>query len=184
MSTEKYVYVETSRLYLRKFTLLDLETFITYRNDPEVATYQSWKVPFTEQQALSFFKKYTNYELGVKGRWHQLAIEKKEHSEHIGDCGINTSSDGKQAEFGITIAREHQHQGYAYETLSGLMYYLFAKLHYHRIVSLVDAENEHSLALMKKLGMRKEAYFKESYYTGKHWADEVQFAILEKEFCS
>lgn len=184
MSTEKYVYVETSRLYLRKFTQQDLDTFIAYRNDAQVAKYQSWTLPFTETDAFSFFNKYTNFELGVKGRWHQIALEKKENSEHIGDCGINTSPDGKQAEFGITIAREHQHQGYAFEALTGLFNHLFTKLHYHRIVSLVDAKNEHSLALMNKLGMRKEAYFKESYYTSKHWSDEVQFAILDREFCS
>ena len=184
MSAKKYVYVETSRLYLRKFTPQDLETFNAYRNDQEVAKYQSWTVPFTKDDALSFFNKYTNYELGVKGTWHQIAIEKKVSSEHIGDCGINTSSDGKQAEFGITIAREHQHQGFAFEALTGLFNHLFSKLHYHRIVSLVDAENEHSIALMNKLGMRKEAYFKESYFTGKYWADEVQFAILDREFCS
>ena len=46
----------------------------------------------------------------------------------------------------------------------------------------MDAQNKSSLRLMEKLGMRREAYYKESYFTGPQWTDEVQFALLEKEF--
>ena len=176
------IYFETKRLVIRRFEQQDLETFIAYRNDPDVARYQSWKIPFTIEDARNFFLEYTNLQLGTKGKWHQLAIELKESSTHIGDCALHTSLDGKQAEFGITIAREYQRKGLAFEALQALFLELFEKLKYHRITSLVDSENKSSLTLMEKLGMRKEAYFKESFYNGFNWTDEVQFALLEKEF--
>ncbi len=184
MSSKKHIYIETPRLYLRKFEQTDVDTFVAYRNDPQVAKYQSWQIPFSKKDAETFINKYTNYNLGVKGRWHQIAIEKKENSLHIGDCGINTTPDGKQAEFGITIASDQQHHGYASEALQYLFKELFTVLIYHRVTSLVDANNKNSISLMNKLGMRKEAYFKESYFDGSNWSDEVQFAILEKEFTS
>ena len=129
-----------------------------------------------------FIDEYTDFELGVRGKWHQLALMLKDTEKHIGDCAIHTTLDGKQGEFGITIARDYQRKGLAFETIQGLFKQLFEKLHYHRITSLVDSQNNGSLALMKKLGMRREAYFKESYFNGVKWTDEIQFAILEEEF--
>ena len=167
---------------VRNFRIKDLQTFLSYRNDPEVARYQTWKMPLTEQEAREFLQEHMVIEIGTKGKWHQLAIEFKETYEHIGDCAIHTSSDGKQAEFGITIASNHQKKGYAYEALRGLFEYLFRELKFHRITALVDTSNTSSLMLMKKLNMRQEAYYKESYYTGSTWTDEVQFGILQKEF--
>ena len=169
-------------MIIRNFILTDTPSFVKYRNDPIVAKYQSWKIPFSESEAKKFIQDQSINEIGKKTAWHQVAIELIQESEHIGDCGIYTSMDGKQAEIGITLAREHQHKGYALETMQGLFKFLFTKLSYHRITTLVDSNNESSLKLMEKLKMRKEAYYIESYYTGTKWTDEVQFALLEKEF--
>ncbi len=35
--------IETARLRLRRFAEADLPAFIAYRNDPDVARYQSWE---------------------------------------------------------------------------------------------------------------------------------------------
>lgn len=160
----------------------DLPTFLAYRNDPEVARFQTWKTPLIEKEALAFIQEHLLLSIGEKGKWHQLAIELKETQEHIGDCAIHTSEDGKQAEFGITLALQQQKKGYAFETLQGLFEFLLKKLSYHRITALVDASNTSSLALMRKLKMRQEGYYKESYYTNPKWTDEIQFALLESEF--
>ena len=183
MDSGFHVYIETERLFLRRFEANDLEPFVNYRNDPEVAEFQSWELPFTENKAIEFIKDHANYEIGVRGKWHQLAITSMNDFILIGDCGINTSVDGKQAEFGITIAKKYQNKGYAFEALYNLFDCLFRRLNYHRITALVDSSNENSIALMKKLQMRQEAYFRESYF-GREltWSDEVQFAILKNEF--
>lgn len=183
MDSDFHVYIETDRLFLRRFELADLQSFVKYRNDPDVAQFQSWELPFTENKAVEFIKEHANYEIGVRGKWHQIAIADKKISILIGDCGINTSIDGKQAEFGITIAKNFQNKGFAFEALYALFDCLFRNLKYHRITALVDSNNKSSIALMKKLHMRQEAYFIESYFGRElNWTDEVQFAILEKEY--
>lgn len=37
--------LETDRLRLRQFQDSDFETYLAYRNDPEVAKYKGWEVP-------------------------------------------------------------------------------------------------------------------------------------------
>ena len=160
----------------------DLQSFLEYRNDPLVAQYQPWTLPITKKQAQTFIKEQIHSKLGVKGKWHQVAMELRENAAHIGECGIHTVLDGRQVEIGITIARNYQNKGIGFEVLEKLFEYLFNLLHIHRITTLVDAQNKSSLRLMEKLGMRREAYYKESYFTGPQWTDEVQFALLEKEF--
>ncbi len=156
---------------------------MSYRNDPLVAQYQSWNLPFSLDDAKEFITGMLQGEINIKGKWHQIAIENKESSVVIGDCAVHTSVDGKQAEFGITIAKQYQNKGYAYEALHTLFDYLFNTMNYHRITALVDSSNKSSIALNKKLGMRQEGYFIESYFGREFtWTDEIQFAILKKEF--
>ena len=44
----------TERLIIRRFQDSDLEFFLAYRNDPEVAKYQGWSLPYTPESALAF----------------------------------------------------------------------------------------------------------------------------------
>jgi len=48
--------IETDRLILRKFELRDVPAFAAYRSDPEVARFQGWEAPFSEQQAAKFIR--------------------------------------------------------------------------------------------------------------------------------
>lgn len=43
--------LETPRLCLRPFQDADLEAFLAYRNDPAVARFQGWEMPYTREAA-------------------------------------------------------------------------------------------------------------------------------------
>ena len=186
MVEDSDIYFETERLVIRKFRLSDLPTFLTYRNDTHVARYQTWKTPLLEKEAIEFINSQILSEIGIVDTWHQLAIELKENSLHIGDCAIYTQHSGNQGEIGITISREYHRKGFAFEVLRNLFKFIFNELKFHRVTALVDSNNVGSLFLMEKLGMRKEGLYKESYYdkASDKWTDEVFFAILEDEFLS
>jgi RimJ/RimL family protein N-acetyltransferase len=63
-----------------------------------------------------------------------------------------------------------------------MLNYIFGALNKHRVSAGADAENAASIALMERLGMRKEAHFvQNSWYRGQ-WTDEVQYAILQSEW--
>lgn len=158
-----------------------MESFIAYHNDPEIIRYQSWNA-FSEQEAIDFVQEQKALQPFLSGGWFQIAIELKENSRHIGDCAVNVKEDNQQAEIGFTISRTHQGQGYAFEAVSNLFDYLFSSLNLHRIIGIADCENKASIALLKKLGMRQEGHFIQSYYSEGRWSDEYLFAILKSEW--
>lgn len=173
--------LETPRLILRKFKDSDIQSFIAYHNDPDIIRYQSWDV-FSEEEAVDFVRSQKTSQPFTAGSWFQIAIELKENNQHIGDCAVNVKEDNQQAELGFTISRNHQGQGYAFEAVSNLLDYLFTNLNFHRVIGIADSENAASIALLKKLGMRQEGYFIQSYYSEGKWSDEYFFAILKDEW--
>lgn len=87
-----------------------------------------------------------------------------------------------QAEIGCTLNKDYQGQGYATEALKGMVRFLFGTLNKHRIIASVDPRNTGSIRLIERLGFRKEAHFKESYYLRGEWVDDVIYAKLKAEW--
>ena len=79
--------LETSRLLLRQFKDSDLEAFLAYRNDPEVAKYQGWDVPYPRHAAVEFVHEMARA-IPAPGKWIQTAIELKSTREMIGDVAF------------------------------------------------------------------------------------------------
>src|ERR671916_2722740 len=174
------VRLEAERVALRRFEDSDLAPFLAYRNDPEVARYQSWE-SCDEREALDFIREMRTSEPGTPGEWFQFAVELKETGVLIGDCGLKTEEDGWQAEIGFTLSREHQGKGYASEAVPRLLDYAFGDLRLHRVVALADQENAPSVALLERLGMRREGSFAQNSWFKEHWASEYLYAILREQ---
>ena len=121
-------------------------------------------------------------EPGSPGEWFQFAAVLKETGELIGDCGLKTEEDARQAEIGVTFAREHQGKGYAYEAVSRLLDYAFGDLGVHRVVAIADRQNAPSVALLERLGMRREGSFTRNVWFKGNWASEYLYAILRDEW--
>jgi RimJ/RimL family protein N-acetyltransferase len=59
--------------------------------------------------------------------------------------------------------------------------YVFDGLHKHRLLASVDPRNLACLKLLQKVGMRREAHFRESLWLDGMWADDMVFAMLARE---
>jgi RimJ/RimL family protein N-acetyltransferase len=46
--------LETERLLIRPYRDSDLEPLFAYRNDPEVAQYQGWDIPYPRERAINW----------------------------------------------------------------------------------------------------------------------------------
>ncbi len=181
MSGEGFTSLESERLILRRFTDSDLEPFLAYRNDPEVARYQAWE-SCTEGESAAMIEELESLQPGTPGEWFQFAIELKETGALLGDCALKVEQDGRQAEVGFTLAREHQGKGYASEAVSRLLDYAFGDLGLHRVVAITDRENKPSFALLERLGMRREGCFVQNAWFKGRWASEYLYAVLEDEW--
>jgi RimJ/RimL family protein N-acetyltransferase len=176
-----FSHLESPRIILRHFKDADLPSFLAYRNDPEVAKYQSWE-SLNEQEANTFVQEQKTLQPGVPGRWFQLAIELKESGRLVGDCGLKVhQQDTLQAEMGFTLSRDYQSKGLASETVSCLLDFAFIQLGLHRIIAVTDCRNAPCVALLERLGLRREGHFLRNVWFKGMWGDEYLYAILSDE---
>ncbi|WP_288089053.1 GNAT family N-acetyltransferase [Roseiflexus sp.] len=73
-------------------------------------------------------------------------------------------------------------RGYATEAMRALFEYGFETSGLHRIADTCDARHAASVRVMEKLGMRREAHYRETIWDGAHWHDEYGYAILAREW--
>ena len=182
MSTAPSLRIETPRLALKPLQLKDTRGMYAYRSDPKVTRFQSWR-PLKEEEVEAFIRKFGSGNLNVVGAWCQMGVYRKTTQELIGDIGMHfLPPDARQVEIGFTIGPQHQRQGYATEAVGALLSYLFERLHKHRLIASVDPRNIASIALLEKMGMRKEAHHIQSIWSPDGWCDDVIYALLRKEW--
>jgi RimJ/RimL family protein N-acetyltransferase len=175
--------LHTQRLLLRNFTDADLDIFLAYRNDPSVAKYQSWSLPYSHEKAQAFIDEMKDIHAPKQGQWLQLAIELKETGALIGDVAFCIKDDDiRQATIGYTIAPHYWNQGFVTEALTVLLDYLFEDINLHRVVADCDTENIGSWKTLENLGFRREAHFVESLLIHDDYTSEYHYGLLQREW--
>jgi RimJ/RimL family protein N-acetyltransferase len=174
--------IETARLRLRRFEDADLAPFIAYRNDPDVARYQSWD-GISEAEAVAFVREQQTAPADTPGEGLQIAIARKDSGRLIGDCMFKLmEDDSRQAEIGYTLAQDAQGQGFATEAITALLTWAFTTYDLHRVIAIVDVKNAASVALLERLRLRREAHFRQNIWFKGAWGDEYVYAILRDEW--
>jgi RimJ/RimL family protein N-acetyltransferase len=177
------MYLQTARLVLRNFVDSDLEPLLAYRNDPEVAKYQGWGLPYPREKGEAFIAFMKERTALKQGGWIQFAIALKDTDELIGDLGCYIKEDDiRQARIGFTIAAKHWHKGYVSEVIPHLLEFLFEDMDIHRIVADCDVDNVASYRTLEKLGFRREAHFVESYLQDGVYTSEYHYGLLQREW--
>jgi len=174
----------THRLRLSQLIASDAPAMYEYRSDSEVCRYQSFE-PNSLGDVEEFIGGLESNVFDTPGTWFQFAIRLRESELLIGDLGVHfIANEPRQVEIGFTVAPARQGRGLATEAVLGILSYLFEIAHKHRVFASVDPRNETSIALLKRVGMRQEAHFRESLWFKGGWADDVVFGILESEWAS
>ncbi|MEJ7577132.1 MAG: GNAT family protein [Pyrinomonadaceae bacterium] len=183
MKQSAFAFLESERLILRRFADADLLPFLSYLNDPLVARYQTWE-SYTERGAKEVIEQQRNLEPGMPGQWFSFALELKETRTLIGHVSFKMEEDRQQTEIGFTLARMYHRQGLAFEASACVIDYLFGELGLHRVTAIVDCENERSISLLSRLGMRREGHFVENIWFKGKWGSEYAYAVLRDEWLS
>lgn len=143
----------TQRLSIEPLSRQDLDKFIAYRQDPQVARFQSWDVSYSEQQALELLESQLNVLLPTAGNWLQLAIHDRLTGELLGDVAIHTlNNEGTSFEIGFTLVKDNQGKGIAKEAVGRLVRYLFDDVGATSIVANCDQRNSAAIKLLLSLG--------------------------------
>lgn len=176
------MHLNSNRICIRNLKDSDLNDFFSYRSNPEITKYQGFDI-MTIGQCKDFIDSQKNMQFGKAGEWVQYAIEDLETNRLIGDCAIKLDDyDVRIAQIGITISHEFQQKGYAKETMKTILDFLFSIEDFHRVVEIVDAENNASIQLLESLGFKKEGHFVENIFFKGKWGSEFQYAMLKSEY--
>ena len=177
--------IVTERLVLRRFTAGDLPAFAAYRNDPEVARYQAWDVPYSRSEADRFLVAQQSVEFGGSGGWVQLAVVDRSDGRLAGDCAVRIVEDQpRTAELGVTFSRQAQGAGFAGEALTAVITRLFAEHALHRVYAETDERNRAAHRLFERLGFRCEARLIDADWCKGEWTTLRLFALLHHEWNS
>jgi RimJ/RimL family protein N-acetyltransferase len=176
--------IETARLTLDRLTEGDVEALLDYRNDPEVARYQSWE-RFTPEQANEMLLSQRSLDPGTPGHWTQFAARLRNDGALIGDLGLFVDGDDPRlGEIGFTFGRQHQGKGFAGEATAALLDFAFGVLRLHRIRAIVDCRNFPAQRMLERSGFRREGHFLQHAWFKGAWCDEFLYAMLAAEWRS
>ena len=88
------------------------------------------------------------------GQWTQLGIADDVTDQLLGDIGIHVSADGREAEFGFSLARAAQGRGIASAAVRAAIAMVFEQTAAERIHAQTDARNTACIRLLERLGAR------------------------------
>jgi RimJ/RimL family protein N-acetyltransferase len=176
------IVITTERLLLTPLGMDDARALLAYRSDPAVCRYQTW-APGALDEVERFIANLEEVEFDAPGTWFQLGIRLGDPGPLVGDLGVHfPAGEPRQAEIGFTVAPEHQRRGIGAEAVEGLLGHLFGPLRKHRVFASVDPRNAASVGLLRRIGMRQEAHFRESAFIRGDWVDDLVFAMLRSEW--
>lgn len=185
MAFEPLYPIVTERLRLRPFNRGDADAVFAYRRREDVAQYL-FDGPMTHETATEVVgMRAGQFTLAGEGDKMFLAVDILEPHAMIGEVSlIWRDLANRQGEIGYIFNPVHHGHGYATEAAGALLELGFEGLGLHRIYARCAAANTASWRVMERLGMRREAHFREHVFVKGTWDEELIYAILEDEWRS
>jgi ribosomal-protein-alanine N-acetyltransferase len=158
--------IETARLLLRVPEDADAEPWRAMLADPEVARYLG--PPRESREAVVAYIETVRERHAADG-FGALAVVRRADSRVVGRSGffvrdtrtwstatLRVAGDHAEVEVGWALARDCWGSGYATEAAEACRDHGFARLGLQRIIALILAGNERSMAVARRLGMQHE----------------------------
>ena len=176
--------IETERLRIRRFEDRDVADILEYSSNADFWLARNLDWPVSTEGVKKYWEAQKDVDPSTYPPWFSLVVELKSERRVIGHVGIGfTKAEGhRQGMIGWLLGRKYQRQGLATEAVRALVTTAFDQLQLHRIFARTGRDNERSWRLMERLGMRREAHFRESHEVRGEWRDEFIYAILADEW--
>lgn len=175
--------IKTERLILRPFEKSDLDGVLSYYSLPDVQRYLDWKARDKSEAKAAFESMRKQTRLTRPGEVLTLAIVRKSDGKVMGHVSLRyTDSTAAQGEIRFAIGPLFRNKGYASEAVKAVVTLGFEEFRLHRVYARTAGQNEASARLLKRLGMRLEAHYREHALFQGEWDEELHFAILDREW--
>lgn len=172
----RFAGLETRRLRLRRIASSDGPAIHGYMGDPAVTRWLP-EGRLNEAGAQAFADRHAGR------RWTAVAVVERASGDLVGHTDFHPWHGRATHEIGWAIGARHQGRGYATEAARALIAHAFETLLCHRVIATCQPENLASWRVMEKLGMRREAHFRQGLYRESgEWWDEYFYALLADEY--
>jgi ribosomal-protein-alanine N-acetyltransferase len=168
--------LSTTRLRLRQFRVEDADAIHECFANPEAMRF--WNQPVhakrieTERAVRNFIdctpSYYRFWAVADAGTDRCLGLVNY-HDGHIRS---------KRVSIGYMIESTRQRQGIATEAVSAMLDFCFGDLGLHRLQAFIHPDNRASIALIEKLGFRREGLLRDNLRVGEVWRDDLLYALL------
>jgi len=147
--------LETERLVLRPLTLDDAPFVLELLNDPDWLRFIGDKGVRTAADAERYIREgpqvmYRRFGLGL------YLVASRKSGASLGICGLIKRPALVDVDLGFAFLPAYRAQGYAFEAAQATLAYGRDLLGLNRIVAITSQENEASIRLLEKLGLRYE----------------------------
>ena len=175
--------IKTKNLILRPFERADLDQVLSYYSLPEMQRYLNWKARDRIEAKAAFDAMRKQTRLTRPGDILTLAIIRSNDGAVMGHVSLRwTDATAAQGEIRFAIGPEFRRQGYATEAVKAAITLGFDEHRLHRVYAVTAGKNEASARLLKGVGMRLEAHYREHALFQGDWDEELHFAILDREW--
>lgn len=153
------MFLTTARLRLRPWRESDLAPFAAMNADPLVM--EHFAAPLTREESDAYARRMM---AAIEGRgWGNWALEEIGGEPFVGFAGLSAPSFEAHftpcTEIGWRLARSAWGRGYATQAARAALAFGFGELGLAEIVSFTALANARSIAVMERLGMRRDGEF-------------------------
>lgn len=165
--------LETARLILRQFSLDDDDFILELLNEPSFIQNIGDRGVQNLEDARSYITRVpiASYERNGFGLY---LVELKESSEPIGMCGLIKRAELEDVDIGYAFLPKYWSKGYAVESAIAVKEYAREVLGLKRLVAITDPENQASIRVLEKIGLKFEKMVRLS-------EDDIELKLLAAE---
>ena len=175
--------IDCERVILRNFERTDIDQLSTFYGLPEAQRYYDLKARDRADVKVALEMMRLQTRLTRPGDTLTLAVERKSDDRLVGHVSLTwTDATASQAELRFFFDPVVRRQNYGADCVRKLLDIGFEDFGFHRIFARCGAKSQGSARLLKELGMRLEAHYREHALFQGEWDEELHFAILDREW--
>lgn len=149
------VALTTPRLLLRAYRRDDLPLYAALNSDPEVVEHLGGPLSREDSDDIADWAQGLHSAEGIG----LLAVERRADNAFVGMCGLHHLAwYPDEIEIGWRLAHRYWGHGYATEAANAWLRHGFTRLNLPRVISVTEAVNTRSIAVMRRLGMTVDHY--------------------------
>lgn len=170
------------RFVIRNFRVDDVDAYWAIRNDPSVAEFQSWSLPYPIEKSKEHVARFLELAKPTDGESFGYVIADPVTNAMLGDIVVILGWAGRSAEIGYSLTPRARGRGIATDAVREIIEHLFDVVGVTRISASLHPDNVASMMLLERLGFIYEGTARQSHWVDDVCTDDPHFGLLRSDW--